>query len=216
MFTGIVHSEGVVGAIEPRGGDVRLRVDCPQLDPASASLGDSIAVNGVCLTAVELSTTGFAADVSRESLKLTTLGELKSGQRVNLERALTLATPLGGHLVTGHVDGVGEILERRQEARSVQFRVRAPAELAHYIARKGSICIDGVSLTVNAVDGPVFAINIVPHTFEVTNASDWKPGLRVNLEVDIVARYLERLLAGREAGGVSLATLRENGFAKSH
>ncbi len=216
MFTGIVHSEGVVGAIEPRGGDVRLRIDCPQLDPASASLGDSIAVNGVCLTAVELSATGFAADVSRESLKLTTLGELKSGQRVNLERALTLATPLGGHLVTGHVDGVGEILERRQEARSVQYRIRAPAELAHYIARKGSICIDGVSLTVNEVDGPVFAINIVPHTFEVTNASDWKPGLRVNLEVDIVARYLERLLAGREAGGVSLAALRENGFAKSH
>jgi len=216
MFTGIVHSEGVVGAIEPRGGDVRLRIQCPELDPESASLGDSIAVNGVCLTAVELSTTGFAADVSRESLKLTTLGELRSGQRVNLERALTLATPLGGHLVTGHVDGVGEIVERRQEARSVQFRISAPGELAHYIARKGSICIDGVSLTVNEVDGPSFTINIVPYTLEVTNASDWKPGLRVNLEVDIVARYLERLLGGREAGGVSLDTLRENGFAQSH
>ncbi|MGB5592244.1 MAG: riboflavin synthase, partial [Gammaproteobacteria bacterium] len=126
------------------------------------------------------------------------------------------ATPLGGHLVTGHVDGVGEIVELRPEARSVQFRVRAPAELAHYIARKGSVCIDGVSLTVNKVDGPVFTINIVPHTLEVTGISGWKPGTRVNLEVDIVARYLERLLDGRETRGLDLATLTENGFAKSH
>ncbi|MGB5209148.1 MAG: riboflavin synthase [Gammaproteobacteria bacterium] len=216
MFTGIVHSQGVVEAIEPRGGDVRLRIQCPQLEPGSAAPGDSIAVNGVCLTAVALSETGFAADVSGETLKLTTLGDLKAGQRVNLERALTLATPLGGHLVTGHVDGVGEIVELRPEARSVQFRVRAPAELAHYIARKGSVCIDGVSLTVNKVDGPVFTINIVPHTLEVTGISGWKPGTRVNLEVDIVARYLERLLDGRETRGLDLATLTENGFAKSH
>lgn len=216
MFTGIVHSEGEVEAIEPRGGDVRLRIRCPGLSLASSSLGDSIAVNGVCLTAVDLDGESFAADVSRESLDLTTLGELRPGHRVNLEQALTLATPLGGHLVTGHVDGVGEVIERREEARSVRFRVRAPAALGRYIARKGSICIDGVSLTVNDVDGAIFGVNIVPHTIEITNVSAWKPGLRVNLEVDIVARYLERLVGDDAAAGLSMETLRENGFAKSH
>ncbi|MGB5621781.1 MAG: riboflavin synthase [Gammaproteobacteria bacterium] len=216
MFTGIIHSEGEVEAIESRGGDVRLRIRCPGLSPASSSLGDSIAVNGVCLTAVELDGDTFAADVSRESLNMTTLGDLAPGHRVNLEQALTLATPLGGHLVTGHVDGVGEVIERREEARSVRFSVRAPDALARYIARKGSICIDGVSLTVNAVDGPIFDVNIVPHTLEITNVSAWKPGLRVNLEVDIVARYLERLLGDDAADGISMETLRENGFAKSH
>ncbi len=138
------------------------------------------------------------------------------GHRVNLEQALTLATPLGGHLVTGHVDGVGEVIERREEARSVRFRVRAPAALARYIARKGSMCIDGVSLTVNDVDGPIFGVNIVPHTLEITNVSLWKTGLRVNLEVDIVARYLERLLGDDAAAALNMETLRENGFAKSH
>lgn len=216
MFTGIVHSEGEIEAIEPRGGDVRLRIRCPGLSLDSSSPGDSIAVNGVCLTAVDLAGESFAADVSRESLDLTTLGELRPGHRVNLEQALTLATPLGGHLVTGHVDGVGEVIERREEARSVRFRIRAPAALARYIARKGSICIDGVSLTVNDVEGPLFGVNIVPHTLEVTNVSSWKAGLRVNLEVDIVARYLERLLADDAPAGLSIGTLRENGFAKSY
>ncbi len=216
MFTGIIHSEGEVETIESRGGDVRLRIRCPGLSLASSSLGDSIAVNGVCLTAVDLDGETFAADVSRESLDLTTLGQLGPGHRVNLEQALTLATPLGGHLVTGHVDGVGEVIERREEARSVRFRVRAPAALARYIARKGSICIDGVSLTVNDVDGPIFGVNIVPHTLEITNVSLWKTGLRVNLEVDIVARYLERLLGDDAAAGLNMETLRENGFAKSH
>ncbi len=216
MFTGIVHSEGVVEAIEPRGGDVRLRIRCPELSPASGALGDSIAVNGVCLTAVALDDEGFAADVSKETLDTTALGGLRHGHRVNLERALTLSTPLGGHLVTGHVDGVGEVIESREEARSVRFRIRAPASLARYIARKGSICIDGVSLTVNEVEGAVFGVNIVPHTLEVTNVSRWSPGLQVNLEVDIVARYLERLLGGESSPGLSLDTLRENGFAKSH
>ncbi|MGD8977033.1 MAG: riboflavin synthase [Gammaproteobacteria bacterium] len=216
MFTGIVHSEGVVEAIEPRGGDVRLRIRCPELSPASGALGDSIAVNGVCLTAVALDDDGFAADVSRETLNTTALGGLRDGDRVNLERALTLSTPLGGHLVTGHVDGVGEVIESREEARSVRFRIRAPAPLARYIARKGSICIDGISLTVNEVEGAVFGVNIVPHTLEVTNVSRWTPGLQVNLEVDIVARYLERLLGGGSSPGLSLETLRENGFARSH
>jgi len=216
MFTGIVHSEGVVAAVEPRGGDVRLRIRCPELSPASGALGDSIAVNGVCLTAVALDAEGFAADVSKETLNTTALGGLRDGHRVNLERALTLSTPLGGHLVTGHVDGVGEVIESREEARSVRFRIRAPASLARYIAPKGSICIDGVSLTVNEVEGAVFGVNIVPHTLEVTNVSRWTPGLQVNLEVDIVARYLERLLGGESSAGLSLETLRENGFAKSH
>jgi riboflavin synthase len=216
MFTGIVHSEGVVEALEPRGGDVRLRIRCPGLSPAAGSLGDSIAVNGVCLTAVALDDDGFAADVSRETLDTTALGDLRQGHRVNLERALTLSTPLGGHLVTGHVDGVGQVIERREEARSVRFRIRAPAPLARYIARKGSICIDGVSLTVNEVEGAEFGVNIVPHTLQVTNVAAWVPGLKVNLEVDIVARYLERLLDGGSSAGLSLETLRENGFAKSH
>lgn len=216
MFTGIIHSEGEVETIESRGGDVRLRIRCPGLSLASSRLGDSIAVNGVCLTAVDLDGETFAADVSRESLDLTTLGQLGPGHRVNLEQALTLATPLGGHLVTGHVDGVGEVIERREEARSVRFRVRAPNALARYIARKGSICIDGVSLTVNDVDGSIFGVNIVPHTLEITNVSLWKTGLRVNLEVDIVARYLERLLGDDPAAGLNMETLRENGFAKSH
>lgn len=216
MFTGIIHSEGEVETIESRGGDVRLRIRCPGLSLASSRLGDSIAVNGVCLTAVDLDGETFAADVSRESLDLTTLGQLGPGHRVNLEQALTLATPLGGHLVTGHVDGVGEVIERREEARSVRFRVRAPNALARYIARKGSICIDGVSLTVNDVDGSIFGVNIVPHTLEITNVSLWKTGLRVNLEVDIVARYLERLLGDDAAAALNMETLRENGFAKSH
>jgi riboflavin synthase len=214
MFTGIIEAVGNISALEPRGGDLRLRVQAGGLDLAAAAIGDSIAVNGCCLTAVELAADGFAADVSRESLALTTLGNLERGSRVNLERALTLAKPLGGHLVTGHVDGIGQVESRADDGRSVRFRIRVPAELSRYLARKGSICVDGVSLTVNEVDGAVFGVNIVPHTLEATVFGSYRAGSRVNLEVDIVARYLERLVG--EPGGLSTARLEEYGFGKGH
>jgi riboflavin synthase len=218
MFTGIVQSVGEIRRIEPRGGDVRLAIGTGKLGMADVSLGDSIAVNGVCLTAVALGTDSFSADVSRETLSLTTLGDLSPGSPVNLEKALTLSTPLGGHLVSGHVDGVGQVIERREDARSWRLRIEAPAELARYIAHKGSICVDGVSLTVNGVSGAVFELNIVPHTLDETTVVRYRPGTRVNLEVDLIARYLERLLLGERAaqpgGGVTLEFLAEHGFVR--
>lgn len=219
MFTGIIQSVGTLRRLEPRGGDARLTIATGKLPMADVALGDSIAVNGVCLTAVALSPDAFSADCSRETLSLTTLGDLAPGSPVNLEKALTLATPLGGHLVSGHVDGVGRVLERREDARSWRLRIEAPAELARYIAQKGSICVDGVSLTVNAVDGACFDLNIVPHTLEETIIVHYQPGTRVNLEVDLIARYLERLLLGDGAAhpgasGVTLELLAEHGFVR--
>ncbi|ADC62699.1 riboflavin synthase [Allochromatium vinosum] len=219
MFTGIIQSVGLIQRLEPRGGDVRLSIDTGKLSLDGVVLGDSIAVNGVCLTAVALTECGFAADVSRETLTLTTLGALKPGSRVNLEKALTLSTPLGGHLVSGHVDGVGTLLERHEDARSWRLRIQAPDELARYIAHKGSICVDGTSLTVNRVEGAVFELNIVPHTIQETIIGDYRPGSRVNLEVDLIARYLERLLLGEQAAnpqssGLTLQFLAEHGFVK--
>jgi len=221
MFTGIIQAIGQIRRLEPRGGDVRLAVGTGKLGLGGVNLGDSIAVNGVCLTAVVLNGAEFAADVSRETLALTTLGGLKPGSPVNLEKALTLATPLGGHLVSGHVDGMGEILERHDDGRSWRLRIAAPAELAKYIAHKGSICVDGTSLTVNAVNGREFELNIVPHTLVETIIGGYGPGTRVNLEVDLIARYLERLLvrekaadppAHGKAGGIDEAVLARNGF----
>jgi len=200
---------------------VRLTVATGKLGLGGVNLGDSIAVNGVCLTAVALNGAEFSADVSRETLSLTTLGALKAGSPVNLEKALTLATPLGGHLVSGHVDGVGEVLERHDDGRSWRLSLQAPAELAKYIAHKGSICVDGTSLTVNAVDGRVFELNIVPHTLVETIIGGYGPGTKVNLEVDLIARYLERLLLGERAaepqggaGGIDEAFLARHGFLK--
>lgn len=220
MFTGIIEAVGRVRAIEQRGGDLRLLLDTGEMDLSSSRLGDSIACNGVCLTAVELSAKGYAADVSRETLEHTSLGGLKVGARVNLERALTLATPLGGHLVSGHVDGLGEVLSRREDARSLRLRIEAPAELARYIAARGSICIDGVSLTVNRIDGRVFDLNIVPHTARHTIITDYAAGQRVNLEVDLIARYLERLLLDQRrepshgTGGITLDLLARSGMLR--
>jgi len=219
MFTGIIQSVGAVRRLEPRGGDVRISIATGKLPMADVALGDSIAVNGVCLTAVDLGSDTFSADCSRETLSLTTLGDLVPGSPVNLEKALTLATPLGGHLVSGHVDGVGRVMERREDARSWRLRIEAPGELARYIAHKGSICVDGVSLTVNTVDGPCFDLNIVPHTLDETIIVHYQPGTRVNLEVDLIARYLERLLLGDRAaepksGGVTLEFLAEHGFLR--
>lgn len=218
MFTGIIQAVGTIASTEPRGGDVRLRIQTGKLDLSDVELGDSIAVNGVCLTAVDLPGDGFAADVSRETLSLTTLGSLTSSSPVNLEKALTLATRLGGHLVSGHVDGIGKVVERFDDARSVRFVMEAPKELARYIAHKGSICVDGTSLTVNGVQGARFELNIVPHTLQETVMDAYVVGTSVNLEVDLVARYLERLVLGdaaaeENAGGITEDLLRRAGFA---
>ena len=183
---------------------------------ADAQLGDSIAVNGVCLTAVELGVDYFYADVSNETLTRTTLKEAKIGTPVNLELALTPTTRLGGHIVSGHVDGIGTVLEKKADARSVRFRFKAPDNLAKYIAEKGSMCIDGISLTVNEVDGAVFGVNIVPHTLQETTLGQTEVGDRVNLEVDLLARYMERLMQGDAAaqcqGGVTAQLLKNSGF----
>lgn len=218
MFTGIIEAVGRVLAREDRRGDARLRIASGSLDLGDVRIGDSIAVNGVCLTAVELPGDGFWADVSAESLSRTTLGALRPGDPVNLEKALTPTSRLGGHWVAGHVDGVGRVLERRPEARSVRFVIEAPRELARYIAQKGSIAVDGVSLTVNRVEGARFDLNIVPHTIEKTTIDQYQPGYPVNLEVDLIARHLERLLLGdraaEPAGGVTLELLARHGFMK--
>jgi riboflavin synthase len=221
MFTGIIQAIGRVERLEPRGGDVRVSLEmvAAQL-MGDVRLGDSISVNGVCLTVVVRKEQGFAADVSRETLGVTTLGGLRPGSRVNLEKALTLSTPLGGHLVSGHVDGIGRLLERRVDGRSLRLRVEAPAELARYIAPKGSICLDGVSLTVNRVEGAHFELNIVPHTLQETIIGDYREGCAVKLEVDLIARYLERLLLGERAAevearaGISEAFLAHYGFMR--
>ena len=218
MFTGIIAAIGQVTELVPRDGDLRLRIATGKLDLGDVALGDSIATNGVCLTVVDLPGNGFWADVSRESLALTTIDDWRRGQAVNLEKALTPTTRLGGHIVSGHVDGVGEVISRHPDARSERFRLRAPAGLARYIAHKGSITIDGISLTVNKVDGAEFELNIVPHTLAETIMSGYGAGSRVNLEVDVLARYLERLLQGEQAAtpaaGMTLEFLTEHGFNK--
>ena len=217
MFTGIIEAVGRIADMQRRGADLRLRLWTGTLDLSDVGVGDSIAVNGVCLTVVELPGDGFWADVSGETLAHTTLGGLANGDAVNLERALTPTTRLGGHLVSGHVDGIGEVVRRFDDGRSVRFGIRAPAELARYIARKGSICVDGISLTVNGVDGTEFELNIVPHTLAVTSMNGLQAGRRVNLEVDIIARYLERLLQGGQQSadtdyGITRALLARHGF----
>ncbi|OGI51922.1 MAG: riboflavin synthase subunit alpha [Candidatus Muproteobacteria bacterium RIFCSPHIGHO2_02_FULL_65_16] len=209
MFTGIVQTVGKIAVLESKGGDARVRVDAGGLGLSDVNTGDSIAVSGVCLTVVGKTAAEFAADVSGETLARTTLGALKAGDAVNLEKPLTPGAFLGGHLVSGHVDGVGRVLERHDDARSIRFRIEAPAALAKYIAAKGSICVDGVSLTVNTVQGAVFEANIIPHTAARTTLGGLGPGVRVNLEVDILARYLERLLLGDEAARPVSALTRE-------
>ncbi|WP_041524107.1 riboflavin synthase [Gilvimarinus agarilyticus] len=216
MFTGIIEAIGEVVELTPKNGDISLRVRTGKLDLSDVALGDSIATNGVCLTVVDLPGDGFRADVSRESLSLTTIGQWRAGQPVNLEKALTPTTRLGGHIVSAHVDGVGEVVSRVSDARSERFRLRAPAELARYIAHKGSVTIDGTSLTVNKVEGAEFELNIVPHTLAETIMGHYGPGTKINLEVDVLARYLERLLQGDKAAAtdsdITLEFLTKNGF----
>jgi riboflavin synthase len=198
MFTGIIQSSGRVTRGEPRGGDLRFTLIAPDFDATDVALGDSIAVSGCCLTVVGHEGDTLAFDVSNESLALTTLGGLGLGDRVNLEKALRLSDRLGGHLVSGHVDGIGTITTIESDARSQRWRIAAPHQLMRYIAAKGSVCVDGVSLTVNAVAGDGFEVNLIPHTVESTTFGDRRAGDRVNLEIDMLARYVERLLAARE------------------
>ncbi len=197
MFTGIIQDVGTVAGLVERGGDTRITVNVARMPLGEVKPGDSICVNGVCLTALDITGSSFAADVSRETLNVTTLGELAAGSRVNLEPALRAGDPLGGHLVSGHVDGIAVISALQADARSVRVTFRCPQDLARYIARKGSAAIDGVSLTVNEVDGVEFGVNLIPHTQSVTTLGDLAVGRRVNLEVDQVARYVERLVATR-------------------
>ena len=199
MFTGIVVDVGTVQAREPRGGDVRLVIGLEKVDPATLHLGDSICVQGCCLTVTELIGRAFAADVSRETLSLTTLGELAVGSAVNLEPSLKAGDALGGHLVSGHVDGVARVDSLVGDARSTRVKITVPEHLAKYIARKGSVAIDGVSLTVNEVEGSTFGVNLIPHTQEVTTLGRLAQGTRVNLEVDQMARYIERLAEFRDS-----------------
>ncbi len=199
MFTGIIVALGRVHSIEQRGGDARFRIDAGALDLARAHIGDSISVQGVCLTVTQLESGCFDADVSRETLDKTTLSVLKPGDAVNLEPALRAGDPLGGHLVSGHVDAVGRLVAMREDARSWRMEFELPAHLARFVAPKGSICLDGVSLTVNEVraapSGGRFDVNIIPHTFSVTSLGKRKAGDAVNVEIDLIARYLDRLIA---------------------
>ena len=194
MFTGIIQAVGRIAEIDAGEQDIRLRIETGKLPLTDVALGDSIATSGVCLTVTELPGDGFWADVSPETLSLTSLGSKGVGDAVNLETSLTLSTPLGGHLVSGHVDGVGYIEQIMEDARFWRVKVAAPDNLARYIAMKGSICVDGTSLTVNQVDGSAFELTIIPQTWEETVFSEYVAGSPVNLEVDVIARYLERLM----------------------
>jgi len=195
MFTGIVQAVGEVRAVTPRGGDVELLFGVGALDLVGVAIGDSISVSGCCLTVTRLTDDAFAADASLETLQVTTLGRWRPGQRVNLEKALRAGDPLGGHYVTGHVDGIATVVSTAADARSLRMEFEVPAPLARYIARKGSVCIDGVSLTVNDVGQNRFGVNLIPHTLEVTTLGSGQAGTQVNVEVDIIARYLERMRA---------------------
>lgn len=211
MFTGIIRDKGQISAMQRRGGDVRMRIRSTGMPWADYEVGESIAVNGVCLTAVALHDDGFETDVSNETLAVTALGELAEGASVNLEPALALGERLGGHLVSGHVDCVGRVTALREDARSVRLGIELPREYARYVAKKGSITVDGVSLTINEVSGNTFGLNIIPHTADVTTIGDYAVGTRVNIEVDQVARYLERLLED-DGGKLSIEFLRAHGY----
>lgn len=203
MFTGIVQTVGKVEQVTPKGGDVELRIAAPKLDLATTALGDSIACSGCCLTVTKLDGASFYADVSRESLTVTTLKDWKAGAEINLEKALRAGDPLGGHYVTGHVDGVGTVAAMHDDGRSLRMEFEISRKLGRYVAKKGSICVDGVSLTVNGVSDTAgatrFDVNLIPHTREQTVIRNYQAGTQVNIEIDIIARYLERMGGGRDA-----------------
>jgi len=211
MFTGIIQARGTIAAIEKTGGDVRMSVQSTGLPFASYEIGESIAVNGACLTATALRNDGFDTDVSLETLTVTALSELAAGASVNLEPSLSLGDRLGGHLVSGHVDCIGKVVRVGVDARSTRLSIEIPAEYARYIAKKGSVCVDGVSLTINEVSGNTFELNIIPHTAETTIIGDYAAGTAVNIEVDLLARYIERLL-GKDQSSLSMDFLEAHGY----
>ena len=213
MFTGIIKAIGKVERIEPQGGDLRLTISCADLPWEEFVLGESISINGACLTAVEFLQNGFVADVSAETASVTALANLAAGSRVNLEPSVSLGERLGGHLVSGHVDCVGQIKTRETDARSVRLVVGIPVEYSRYLVKKGSVCIDGVSLTVNEVSDNTFGVNIIPHTADVTIIGDYRSGTEVNIEVDLLARYVERLLGNGDETAISKEFLRAHGYA---
>ncbi len=213
MFTGIIASIGKIESVQTKGGDIRLQVATQDLDLSDVKLGDSIANNGVCLTVIAMGQGSLSFDVSRESLDRTSLGSVKAGSEVNLEKALAVGDRLGGHFVSGHVDGLGKVIIKQESARSVQFRFEVPAGIERYIAEKGSITIDGTSLTVNKAKNNWFEVNIIPHTMQETIMKGYRVGTQVNLEVDLIARYLERLLPTHDSG-ITRETLLQNGFIK--
>jgi riboflavin synthase len=219
MFTGLVEADGVIEQRQSRGGDARLRVRSSTLDFSDVSLGDSIATNGVCLTVVDFGSDYFSADVSNETLSLSTLAKLAIGTKVNLEKAMLPTTRFGGHIVSGHIDGTAKIIDINRDGRAWDYYLSLPPELARYVAHKGSICVDGVSLTVNDVSESQCRLTIVPHTAEKTQIASYKVGDMVNIEVDMIARYLERLLLSPQeknrSAGVSLDSLRRAGFIKN-
>ncbi|MCT8864614.1 MULTISPECIES: riboflavin synthase [Shewanella] len=218
MFTGIIEAVGTLRKLERKGDDIRLTVASGKLDLSDVRLGDSIATNGVCLTVVQQLADGYVADVSAETVSLTGFADYKVGTKVNLEKAVTPTTRLGGHMVSGHVDGIATVEQRLARGQAIEFWLAAPAELARYIAHKGSITIDGVSLTVNEVDGHRFRLTIVPHTAGETTLVDLKAGDKVNIEVDLIARYLERLMRfdtkETQGGGVTMEMLARAGFVR--
>lgn len=211
MFTGIIKAKGTITVIDRAGGDVTLSVRSDQLPFSTYEIGESIAVNGVCLTAVRLREDGFDADVSIESLNVTALADLAVGAMVNLEPSLSVGERLGGHFVSGHVDCIGSVTKRTTDARSIRLGIEIPTPYLRYIAKKGAVCVDGVSLTINEVSENVMDLNIIPHTAESTIIGDYATGTAVNIEVDMLARYIERLLS-REEGGLSMEFLRANGY----
>lgn len=214
MFTGIIKAKGCIDRIETRGGDKRLTIVSPDIAWKEFVIGESISVNGICLTAVRLTERGFESDVSIETLDVTALGDLKVGRKVNLEPSVSLGERLGGHLVTGHVDCVGSVDSIYRDARSIRLAVRIPDTYGRYVAKKGSVCVDGVSLTVNEISDCGFEVNVIPHTAEVTVIGGYTGGTRVNIEVDIVARYLERLIAADEGNSeLTKDFLRAHGYA---
>ncbi|MUI54044.1 riboflavin synthase [Aliivibrio fischeri] len=216
MFTGIIESVGTLQAITPKGEDISVTVNVGQLDMSDVKLGDSIATNGVCLTVVAMTERTYTADLSLETLKRTGFVDYKAGDKVNLEKAMLPTTRFGGHIVSGHVDAVGEIIERHQTGRAIEFWIQLPQTLAKYVVEKGSITVDGISLTVNDIRKNAFKLTIVPHTAAETTMDNFSVGQKVNLEVDVIARYLERLVIGQKEeqpeSSVTMDLLAKSGF----
>jgi riboflavin synthase len=216
VFSGLVKGIGRIVTRADHGDDRRFVVEQGGAAVGALAVGGSIAVNGVCLTAIAVTPKSFSADVSAATLAVTTLGTLKNGDRVNLEPPLKAGDPLDGHIVTGHIDGVGQVVAVEPAGRSTRVLIAVPAALSRYIAAKGSVAVDGVSLTVNAIEGAQFEVNIIPHTQSVTVIGEYARGTAVNIEVDLLARYLERLVRAEPDNGIDLATLRKYGYARDH